>query len=217
VSRKLSMTQRVVDQLREDIINWKYEENNIITETEIAKAFDVSKTPAREALTTLCMEGFLEKLPNKGYLVKGISVSELQNLFQFRRILEVAAIEIAIQYATDKDIDILEELSRQSINEEKEITYNEMNYNFHIYIAYISKNTYLISALKSVLTQLRRVLVMDWRHIDDEHQLDHHVEIFQAIKARDIETAIGHITEEIDTTIRRIYFEETRNPQTINS
>ena len=71
MSRKLSMTQRVVDQLREDIINWKYEENNIITETEIAKAFDVSKTPAREALTTLCMEGFLEKLPNKGYLVKG--------------------------------------------------------------------------------------------------------------------------------------------------
>lgn len=211
MSRKLSMTQRVVDQLREDIINWKYEEHNIITETEIAKAFGVSKTPAREALTTLCMEGFLEKLPNKGYLVRGISVSELQNLFQFRRILETAAVEIAIQSATDKDIGILEELSRQSIREEKDIAYSEVNYNFHIYIAYISKNTYLISALKNVLTQLRRMLVMDSRHIDGEYRLDRHAEIVQAIKDRDVEAAIRQITEEIDTTIQRIYFKESRN------
>jgi len=202
------MTERVVRQLREDLINWKYEENAIITETEIANAFGVSKTPAREALTTLCMEGFLEKLPNKGYLVRGISVSELQNLFQFRLILEKAAVEIAIQNATDKDIEMLQELSRQS-TDKKELTYSEVNYNFHVYIAYISKNTYLVNAVKSVLTQLRRALVMDWKRVDAGHQLDHHAELCQAIKERDLEMARKIITEEIISTKQRIYFRET--------
>lgn len=46
----------------------------MITEAEISEKFGVSKTPSREALNYLCMEGFLDKIPNKGYLVRGLSV-----------------------------------------------------------------------------------------------------------------------------------------------
>lgn len=65
----------------------------MITEAEISEKFGVSKTPSREALNYLCMEGFLDKIPNKGYLVRGLSVAELQSLFQFRGILEKASAE----------------------------------------------------------------------------------------------------------------------------
>ena len=81
MAKKQSMTERVLNELRNDIINWNYNENDMITEAEISQKFGVSKTPSREALNYLCMEGFLEKIPNKGYLVKGISVMELQSLF----------------------------------------------------------------------------------------------------------------------------------------
>lgn len=87
MAKRQSMTERVLQELRNDIINWNYEENDMITEAEISEKFGVSKTPSREALNYLCMEGFLEKIPNKGYLVKGISVTELQSLFQFRGVL----------------------------------------------------------------------------------------------------------------------------------
>ena len=100
MAKKQSMTERVLNELRNDIINWNYNENDMITEAEISQKFGVSKTPSREALNYLCMEGFLEKIPNKGYLVKGISVMELQSLFQYRGILEKACAEMAIQYAT---------------------------------------------------------------------------------------------------------------------
>lgn len=88
MAKRQSMTEKVLEALREDIINWVYEENDMITEAEISEKFGVSKTPSREALNYLCMEGFLDKIPNKGYLVRGLSVAELQSLFQFRGILK---------------------------------------------------------------------------------------------------------------------------------
>ena len=76
MAKRQSMTEKVLEALREDIINWVYEENDMITEAEISEKFGVSKTPSREALNYLCMEGFLDKIPNKGYLVRGLSVAE---------------------------------------------------------------------------------------------------------------------------------------------
>ena len=109
MTKKQSMTEKVLQELRNDIINWNYEENDMITEAEVSQKFGVSKTPSREALNYLCMEGFLEKIPNKGYLVKGVSVTELQSLFQFRGVLEKASAEMAIQYATDEELRFLKD------------------------------------------------------------------------------------------------------------
>ena len=77
MAKRQSMTEKVLEALREDIINGVYEENDMITEAEISEKFGVSKTPSREALNYLCMEGFLDKIPNKGYLFRGLSVAEL--------------------------------------------------------------------------------------------------------------------------------------------
>ena len=63
MAKRQSMTEKVLEALREDIINGVYEENDMITEAEISEKFGVSKTPSREALNYLCMEGFLDKIP----------------------------------------------------------------------------------------------------------------------------------------------------------
>ena len=96
----VSMTNKILDLLREDINNCVYASGQFITEAEISEKFHVSKTPAREALIFLCQEGLLERIPRKGYLVKQLSVAELQSLFQFRSILERAAVELAIRFAS---------------------------------------------------------------------------------------------------------------------
>ena len=91
--QRASMMHTVLEALRNDINNCKYESGQFITESEISQKFNVSKTPAREALNYLCQEGILEKIPRKGYLVKRLSLAELRNLFQFRNILERASVE----------------------------------------------------------------------------------------------------------------------------
>jgi len=107
MKKKVSMTEAITDKLRMEIIDGAYYSNALITEQEISQKFGSSKTPAREALGILCSEGLLEKLPNKGYLVKRYSMVELEHLLQFRSVLEKAIVDFAIQRASEKEIDCL--------------------------------------------------------------------------------------------------------------
>ena len=73
-----SITEQILTQLRSDIVNCYYDAHALITEGEVSERFQVSKTPAREALNYLCQEGLVEKLPHRGYLVKGFSMRDLE-------------------------------------------------------------------------------------------------------------------------------------------
>lgn len=213
MARKQSMTERVLENLRNDIINWEYDENDMITEAEISQKFCVSKTPAREALNNLCLEGFLEKIPNKGYLVKGISVTELQSLFQFRSILEKASAEMAIQYATDEELKNLEDHTKEQISRCSSCTYqqySEMNMQFHMSVAYLSRNPYLMASLENTLNKLRRVLVKDWKSSEAKKLMEEHLELVGALRKRDTTHAKQFIENEIGGVEYRLYFRETK-------
>ncbi|WP_242843845.1 MULTISPECIES: GntR family transcriptional regulator [Clostridia] len=213
MAKKQSMTERVLNELRNDIINWNYNENDMITEAEISQKFGVSKTPSREALNYLCMEGFLEKIPNKGYLVKGISVMELQSLFQYRGILEKACAEMAIQYATADELKFLQELTEEHVKKAEGSTYqeySEMNMDFHMSVAYLSRNRYLVSALENVLNNLRRVFVREWKSSGAKALLEAHMELEEVLIKRDVEQAKQYVARELEGAEYRIYFRDTR-------
>ena len=214
MAKRQSMTERVLQELRNDIINWNYDENDIITEAEISEKFGVSKTPSREALNYLCVEGFLEKIPNKGYLVKGISVTELQSIFQFRGILEKASTEMAIQYATDDELSHLKEHLKEQIANMEGSTYqeySEINMQFHMSVAYLSRNQYLVSTLEGVLNKLRRVLVKDWKSSEAKHLMEEHLELVEALCTRDIKRAKEFVEKELGGVEYRLYFREGKN------
>ena len=213
MAKKQSMTERVLNELRNDIINWNYNEYDMITEAEISQKFGVSKTPSREALNYLCMEGFLEKIPNKGYLVKGISVMELQSLFQYRGILEKACAEMAIQYATADELKFLQELTEEHVKKAEGSTYqeySEMNMDFHMSVAYLSRNRYLVSALENVLNNLRRVFVREWKSSGAKALLEAHMELVEVLIKRDVEQAKQYVARELEGAEYRIYFRDTR-------
>lgn len=213
MAKKQSMTERVLNELRNDIINWNYNENDMITEAEISQKFGVSKTPSREALNYLCMEGFLEKIPNKGYLVKGISVMDLQSLFQYRGILEKACAEMAIQYATADELRFLQELTEEHVKKAEGSTYqeySEMNMDFHMSVAYLSRNRYLVSALENVLNNLRRVFVREWKSSGAKALLEAHMELVEVLIKRDVEQAKQYVARELEGAEYRIYFRDTR-------
>lgn len=213
MAKKQSMTERVLNELRNDIINWNYNENDMITEAEISQKFGVSKTPSREALNYLCMEGFLEKIPNNGYLVKGISVMELQSLFQYRGILEKACAEMAIQYATADELRFLQELTEEHVKKAEGSTYqeySEMNMDFHMSVAYLSRNRYLVSALENVLNNLRRVFVREWKSSGAKALLEAHMELVEVLIKRDVEQAKQYVARELEGAEYRIYFRDTR-------
>ena len=204
-----SMTNTVLEHLRNDIINCVYSAGQFITEVEISKKFNVSKTPAREALNYLCQEGLLDKIPRKGYVIKSLSFAELQYLCQFRSILERGAVEWAIRFASDAELEHIEELAHRKINIDDEDffnRYNDINICFHLGIAQLSKNPYLISALQNVLNMLRRNLVIDVRS-NLEKSLESHIIIADCLKRRDLDQALRITSDQIEMVEKRLYLQ----------
>lgn len=202
-----SMTNAVLEALRNDINNCIYESGQFVTEAEISQKFNVSKTPAREALNYLCQEGLLDKIPRKGYIVKSLSLAEVQNLFQFRNILERASVELAVRYASEQELQTLSELARAKLDpaaEDIARQYHDLNNNFHISVAKLSRNPYLINALQNVLNLLRRDLFTDMRRNTLEKALEAHVLVAQAMIDRDLERALRITTDQIDVVERRL-------------
>lgn len=214
MGQKQSISECVLHNLREDIINCVYKPGEIITETEVAQAYGSSKTPAREALATLCIEGYLRKFPRKGYLVKMISLSNLQSLFQFRCIIESASAELAATHATEADIRVLKKIEEQIETYKNEDTmaghvqqHDTSNETFHMQIARMSYNPYLISTTANILRQLRRALMLDLMSPESEKAFEGHPDIIQAIELKKPQEAkqamILHINEAQD----RIYIQ----------
>lgn len=203
----ISMTNAVLEALRNDINNCIYESGQFVTEAEISQKFNVSKTPAREALNYLCQEGLLDKIPRKGYIVKSLSLAEVQNLFQFRNILERASVELAVRYASEQELLALSELARAKLDpaaEDFARQYHDLNNNFHMSVAKLSRNPYLINALQNVLNLLRRDLFTDMRRNSLEQALEAHVLVAQAMIDRDLERALRITTDQIDVVERRL-------------
>ena len=172
MGEKISLTNKIYGNLKHDIINLSFKNNSIITEKELAERYKVSKTPVREALKKLTLEGFIEVLPRKGYFITSISVEDLRDIFQIRMILEVGASEIAIANASLNDIEKLKEIANtkvKTINSKSYIEYSEINYQFHLLIARSTKNNILANMIKGLLNQLRRVLYKDLHNLDFEN------------------------------------------------
>ena len=85
---KYSLSTKVFHTLREDILSGKYRPNEELKEKNIGDEFGVSRTPVREALRQLELEGLVSIIPNKGAYVVGISKSDIQDIYEIRARLE---------------------------------------------------------------------------------------------------------------------------------
>ena len=110
VTDKYSLRGRVFHRIREDILSGKYSENEELKEAAIGAECGVSRTPVREALRQLELEGLVELIPNKGAIILGISPEDICDIYQIRSMLEGCAAERAALRASDEQIRKLAEI-----------------------------------------------------------------------------------------------------------
>lgn len=187
---KYSIAEQITAELRQDVIAGVYADDTILTESEISKKYESSKTPAREALNQLCVEGLLEKIPHKGYFIRKFSVSDVESLLQFRYILETQGLEISKQTMTEHDLKALRSFCKMCANlsgEESRGEYMRLNREFHTMLISCTKNRYMTDALENVMNQLKVALAEDsflW-----EPNLSAHNDIIDALEKGDFDLA----------------------------
>ena len=94
---------RVVDQLRAGIANQHYAPGQRLIEADLTRAYNVGRSSLREAFSRLAAEGLLEIVPNRGALVRRLSLRETVELFQIRTAHEALAVRLAAQAVANAD------------------------------------------------------------------------------------------------------------------
>ncbi|MDE6313770.1 MAG: GntR family transcriptional regulator [Lachnospiraceae bacterium] len=106
---KYSLRGRVYHQIREDIINGHYKKNEELREAAIANELGISRTPVREALRQLELEGLVVIVPNKGAYVRGFTDKDIHDIYMIRSLLEGLCAKWAAENITEEQMRALEE------------------------------------------------------------------------------------------------------------
>ncbi len=110
VADHYSLRGRVFHHIREDILSGTYRKDEELRENTIAVELGVSRTPVREALRQLELEGLVKIIPNKGAVVTGLSVKDMKDIYVIRSYLEGLCAKWACENITDTQLDELEEI-----------------------------------------------------------------------------------------------------------
>ena len=197
----LTSAGRVVEVLRELILNDTFPPGARLAESELAEQLGVSRTPVREALRQLAAEGLVELPPNRGARVASWSAAELESVFELRSTLEPRLTAMATYRANDADIDELEKLALQMLavgspGPEQDLeALIPLNTAFHERLVELGDTPAFAAALSGAV---RAPLVMRNFHAYDDasmrRSLAHHVEIVAAMRAGDPQWASAVMT-----------------------
>ncbi len=208
VTDKYSLRGRVFNKIREDILSGKYSQNKELKETTIGMELGVSRTPVREALRQLELEGLVNIVPNKGAYVNSISKKDIHDIYIIRSYLEGLCARWACEHITQEQIDELEEivyLSEFHAKKEHHEQIVELDNKFHqlIYEASDSKIlNHVLSDFHHYVQRIRKItLASDNRAANSNKE---HTAILEAIRQRDGEKAEFLAHEHIMNTIKNI-------------
>ena len=101
-----NLSASIVATPKERIIHWQYPPEHRLTEAELCHKFGVSRSPVREALRTPATDGFVKKMPNRGYAVKQHNLREIEELYEVRLALELFVVECLAKRGTPKNDDM---------------------------------------------------------------------------------------------------------------
>lgn len=99
IERPPSLAESVLERLREDIVSGDLKLGELLSERVLAERLGVSKTPVREALAQLRLEGLVRVVPQRGAFVFSLSSREVREICEFRQTLETAALKLSMERA----------------------------------------------------------------------------------------------------------------------
>src|SRR4030043_1162482 len=114
-----TIRRKVYDYFREKLLSGEIPPHEHLIEAKIAQEIGTSRTPVREALHNLELEGLIESIPRVGYVVKPISEAEVVEICEIRRVVEELATHWAIEKAHDK---LIQELKKNIAITEKKVS-----------------------------------------------------------------------------------------------
>jgi DNA-binding GntR family transcriptional regulator len=179
--------------LRKAILLGRFKPGQRLIEENLAQKMAISRTPVREALRKLELEGLVNYVPRKGVVVVGVSTEDALEIYAIRAVLEGFAAGLAAQKRTDRELRRLKMMlleMEENIQLGKIARLHMLHTNFHTYIAKISHNPKLYQLIVSLREYVESFTDMSYFWPDRLQGLwAEHVEIVVAIREADVDRA----------------------------
>ena len=208
VTDQYSLRGRVFQKIREDILAGNYAEKEELREAAISKEMGVSRTPVREALRQLELEGLVTIVPNKGAHVNGISAKDVRDIYTIRSYLEGLCARWACEHITEDQLEGLEEIvciSEFRISKGHREQMAEMDSRFHV-LLYASCGSkileHVLTDYHQYVERVRRNTLSSLERATEAVQ--EHKSILNALRNKDADTAEKLANEHIYKSMKNI-------------
>ena len=198
----LPLRDVVFNTLRQEILTGKLKPGERLMEIHLANRLGVSRTPIREAIRMLELEGLVIMVPRRGAEVAQITWKNLKDVLEVRRALDVLAIELACERMTAEEMDELykacEEFKQATLTQDtRKIA--EADVKLHDIIVAATRNNRLIQLVNNLAEQMYRYR---FEYLKDSSQHDmlvqEHKDMYQSILKKDRISAARAVKKHID-------------------
>lgn len=216
INEYLPLRDVVFQTLRQAILRGELEPGERLMEIHLAERLGVSRTPIREAIRKLELEGLVVMIPRRGAVVASITEKDLKDVLEVRRTLEIMAAEVACERITPELLEELEkargEFQRQKFSDDAtKLATADMRFHEIIYEA--TQNARLINILNNLREQMYRYRLEYLKDKASHERLNNeHQKICTSIRNGDKKAVAEAICEHIDNQEKAI-LQEIREQQ----
>lgn len=218
----LPLRDVVFNTLRRAILMGELKPGERLMEIQLAKRLGVSRTPVREAIRKLELEGLVLMIPRRGAIVAEITVKDLEDVLEVRNALEELAVRKACMRITEEELRDLKRISgefRHSLEAGDLIACVEKDMAFHEVIYKAAGNGRLLQMLLNLREQMYRYRMEYMKDKRMHHLLvEEHDTIRRALKKRDVEKAANamrtHISNQKDSMVQALTGSQTAGSST---
>jgi DNA-binding GntR family transcriptional regulator len=198
----LPLRDVVFKTLRQEILTGKLKPGERLLEIHLGNRLGVSRTPIREAIRKLELEGLVTMIPRRGAEVANITEKSLQDVMEVRRALDILAVELACERITEKDLEELKKACEEfeKATETKNTTMiAKADVTFHDIIMNATGNKRLIQMASNLSEQMYRYR---FEHIKNQSQhsklVEEHKKIYENIAAKNTQEAAKAVEIHVD-------------------
>jgi DNA-binding GntR family transcriptional regulator len=205
----LNLRDHIEQQIRNAILNGAFRHGERLVETALAQRLGVSRAPVREALAVLEREGIVLQIPRRGYFVVEFTDKDIEEIYSFRLLLEIAAVKRAMNRISENELAemqrMVDELGEAALQQNEPEKIVALDLSFHELICRAADHSRLYSAWRSMRAQTQAMIGVTSRthYSHPEQPKELHQRILDAIRDKDLEGAEETLTDHLLDAQRR--------------
>ncbi|WP_424971631.1 GntR family transcriptional regulator [Dinoroseobacter sp. S76] len=186
IKRPDSLSKSAEDFIRDQIVRGRFQLGEALQEAKLSSELGISKTPIREALAALNLQGLVQIIPQRGAFVFTLSEQDVVQLCQYRTILEHAALDLALERDADQLLSTLDTVLAAMVEARREDDfqlYLDLDADFHDAFFLLCENNYLAEGYKKVGDIVRTIRMhLSRRPHRTDKSFAEHESIVQSLK-----------------------------------